>query len=345
MVGHKRSLRLHPAVVPPAAVLPWKRNAIIPTIVAAVAAVLNLVAPALSQTAATDPVDQSVRDAVLKRPDGQIARVKTEFNDIVITKWRHELTMSFRVKSSSHIETIVNLRDPDDLPLHYTRSMTTALAYPNEVRRVLMVGLGGGAISTYLARAMPELHIDTVDIDPGVIAVAREYFGLRETPRVRFFANDGRVFVRRSPHRYDLVILDAFQGASVPFHLLTREFYALLKERLTPSGVAVFNVHEGTKLYLSTLRTLSAIFPEIHLYPSGRGEMIVVAMAQAAPDAATLSRRATELQQKYGFRYALPALMEKRATMPDVASARLLTDEFAPVDLQGMIGEDGPVRN
>jgi spermidine synthase len=294
-----RSLRLYPAVVRPTSpALPWQRRAILPTMAAAVATVLSLAAPALAQTPATDPVDQSVRDAVLKRPDGQIARVKTEFNDIVISKLRHELTMSFRVKTSSHIETIVNLRDPDDLPLHYTRSMTTALAYPNEVRRVLMVGLGGGAISTYLARAMPELHIDTVDIDPGVIGVAREYFGLRETPRVRFFANDGRFFVRRAPHRYDLAILDAFQGASVPFHLLTREFYALLKDRLTPSGVAVFNVHEGTKLYLSTLRTLSVVFPEIHLYPSGRGEMIVVAMSQAAPDAATLARRAADLQQK-----------------------------------------------
>jgi spermidine synthase len=341
-----RSLRLYPAVVRPTSpALPWQRRAILPTMAAAVATVLSLAAPALAQTPATDPVDQSVRDAVLKRPDGQIARVKTEFNDIVISKLRHELTMSFRVKTSSHIETIVNLRDPDDLPLHYTRSMTTALAYPNEVRRVLMVGLGGGAISTYLARAMPELHIDTVDIDPGVIGVAREYFGLRETPRVLFSKNDGCFFVWPPPHRYDLAILDAFQGASVPFHLLTREFYALLKDRLTPSGVAVFNVHEGTKLYLSTLRTLSVVFPEIHLYPSGRGEMIVVAMSQAAPDAATLARRAADLQQKHGFRYALPALMEKRATMPDVASARLLTDEFAPVDLQGMIGDEGPVRN
>ena len=35
----------------------------------------------------------------------------------------------------------------------------------------------------------------------------------------------------------------------MPFHLLTKEFYALVKQRLTPGGAAAFNVHDGTKLY------------------------------------------------------------------------------------------------
>ena len=49
-----------------------------------------------------------------------------------------------------------------------------------------MIGLGGGSISTYLGRFMPEAAIDTVEIDPGVITAAKNYFGLRETARMRY---------------------------------------------------------------------------------------------------------------------------------------------------------------
>ena len=294
-------------------------------------------APAGEQKAPSGPVDMSVRKAMLKKPNGEVARVKTKYNDIQIAKWRDELVLSFYVRGSSHVESTVDLRDPDELPLAYTRKMTAALAYPEEPRRILMVGLGGGSISTYLARAMPELRIDAVDIDPGVIEVAKRYFGLRETEQVRFFVNDGRVFVRRASEQYDIVLMDAFLGAAVPFHLLTREFYGLLREKLSPTGVAVFNVHEGTRFYHSTLKTLASVFGAIHLYPSGRGEMIVIAMVEPPADPQTLQARAKALQETYKFRYPLPELLNRQAKAPDFSSAVLLTDEFAPVDLQGMV--------
>ena len=142
-----------------------------------------------------------------------------------------------------------------------------------------MIGLGGGSISTYYGRAMPDVHIDTVELDQRVIDVAKQYFALRETPRVRYIAADGRVFLNRSKDRYDLILLDAYRGGYVPFHLLTREFYTLVKDRLTPGGAVAFNVHDGTKLYHSTVRTLGEVFPTVDLYPSGMGEVIATLSA------------------------------------------------------------------
>src|SRR5690606_1366204 len=124
-------------------------------------------------------------------------RVETEYNDIFVTKRRAELTMAFQLKGWDYTESVVNLKDIDDLPVHYTRSMTTALAYPPEPKTMLMIGLGGGSLSTYIGRAMPEVTIENVEIDPGVIAVAKKYFGLLETPRIRFIASDGRVLLKR----------------------------------------------------------------------------------------------------------------------------------------------------
>lgn len=294
---------------------------------------------ALAQERVAGLIDEAARAELLKRADGQVARIETEYNDIFITKRRNELTMSFQLKGFDYTESVTNLRDIDDLPVAYTRAMTTALAYPNELKKILMIGLGGGSISTYLGRAMPDVTIDTVEIDPGVITAAKKYFGIRENERVKYLAMDGRVFLKRNQQKYDLILIDAFHGGYVPFHLLTQEFYALVKERLAPGGAAVFNVHDGTKLYVSTVKTLGAVFPSIALHPSGEGEVATVVTAEPIADD-VLAKRAAELQQKYAFRFALPGLLERRLPQPSLKEAELLTDDFAPVNLYDAIGRN-----
>jgi spermidine synthase len=218
--------------------------------------------------------------------------------------------------------------------------MTTALVLPETPKRILMLGLGGGSISTYLGRAMPDAVIDTVEIDPGVIAAAKKYFGIVESKRVKYFAGDGRVWLKRHRQTYDLILVDAFHGGYVPFHLLTKEFYTLVKQRLAPGGAAAFNVHDGTKLYVSTVKTLGAVFPSVQLFPSGEGEVIMVVTAQPAAGDDVLTGRAAALQQRYNFRYPLPQLFAKRIKHPPLDKAELLTDDFAPVNLYGTIGKD-----
>ena len=286
-----------------------------------------------------DLVDEKLRLDLLKRPDGQLARIETEYNDIYINKRRNALTMSFQLKGWHYTESVTNLRDPDDLPVAYTQMMTTSLIYPRELRRILMIGLGGGSISTYLGRAMPDAEIDTVEIDPGVIDVARKFFGIKDSPRVRYLDGDGRVFLTRNKKQYDLILIDAFHGGYVPFHLLTREFYTLVKQRLAPGGAAAFNVHDGTKLYASTLLTLGDVFKTIDLYPSGEGEISVVATDETL-NAETLAQKASALRNDHSFRYALPTLLAKRRTDAKTQSVKgeLITDDFAPVDLYGASG-------
>ena len=64
------------------------------------------------------------------RKDGQIAHIESEYNDIYIGKRRTELTMSFQLKGWDYTESVTNLKDPDDLPLKYTRNMTLGVIYP-----------------------------------------------------------------------------------------------------------------------------------------------------------------------------------------------------------------------
>jgi predicted membrane-bound spermidine synthase len=300
--------------------------------------ILALAAPAAR---ADGLIDEGIRAAMLARPIGRVAHIETEYNDVFITRRGKELVMSFQVKGWDYTESITNLLDPDDLPLRYAQVMTIATVYPETPKRILMLGLGGGSISTYLGRFMPEAAITTVEIDPGVITAAKTYFGLRESERMRYRAGDGRVFLNRSSELYDLILLDAYRGGYVPFHLLTREFYALVKQRLAPGGGAAFNVHDGSKLYASTVKTLAEIFPGLDLYPTGVGEVIAVATtAPLAKD--TLEGRAAALQERHGFRFPLPQILQRRMDNPrsQAASGDVITDDFAPADVYDVIGKD-----
>jgi spermidine synthase len=301
---------------------------------------LCLAALAATEARAEDLIDPAIRAAMLKRADGRIAHIETEYNDIFISKRRNELTLAFQLKGFDYTESIANLADPDDLPVRYTQIMTLGVAYPPEVKNILMIGLGGGSISSYLGRFMPDAAIDTVEIDAGVITAAKTYFGMKETARVRYLEGDGRVFLNRHKRTYDLILVDAFHGGYVPFHLLTKEFYTLLRQRLAPGGAVAFNVHDGTKLYASTLLTLRTVFPSVHLYPSGTGEVTAIVTADAAPEAQALVGRARALQEKFGFRFPLPSLLERRNDKANTTqTGELLTDDFAPVNVYDTMGE------
>jgi spermidine synthase len=315
----------------------FERRAYAVLVIAALAA---LTAPA---GRAESLIDEGIRAAMLGRPNGRLAHIETEYNDVFITKRQNQLVMSFQVKGWDYTESVANLLDPDDLPLRYAQVMTIATIYPETPQKILMLGLGGGSISTYLGRFMPEALITTVEIDPGVITAAKTYFGLRETERMRYRAGDGRVFLTRNSGLYDLILLDAYRGGYVPFHLLTREFYTLVKARLAPGGAAAFNVHDGTKLYASTVKTLGEVFPALDLYPTALGEVIAVATTSAL-DKDTLERRAATLQAHHGFRFALPQILQRRLDRPQAeahaAKGDVITDDFAPADVYDVMGKD-----
>jgi spermidine synthase len=305
-------------------------------LVALAALALSMVGPPVPSLA-EGLVDESVRAQMLKHANGRVAHVETEYNDIFITKRGSQLSLSTRFKGASYIESVVDLKDPDELPVPYTQIMSVALTYPEQPKRILMIGLGAGSISTYLGRAMPEAQIDVVELDPGLVGAARKYFGLRENDKVRFIESDGRVYLNRHKESYDLILLDAYREAGVPFHLLTREFYTLVKERLAPGGAAAFNINGGTKLYASTLVTLRAVFASVDVYPEfedrDEAQVIAVATPAPAPSTDTLQRRAGTLQETHKFRYPLIRLVRNRVENRNVAQGELLTDDFAPVNL------------
>ncbi|HEY7678217.1 MAG TPA: fused MFS/spermidine synthase [Candidatus Methylomirabilis sp.] len=238
--------------------------------------------------------------------------------------------------------------DPALLKLIYSHYMSLAFAFRPDPTDAAVVGLGGGSLPKAYHKAFPNLRIDAVEIDPEVLRAAAAYFALQQDPRLQVHVQDGRLFFLKTDRRYDLVFLDAYNSDTVPFHLVTREFYREVKTRLKPDGVVAANLISGvvgdrSKLFRSIYKTLSESFAEVYVFPvrwfgdeipAGVINVILVATdARPRLTSDEIARRAallgtkilspTELREK--------ALHLLRDPVP-VADVPVLTDDYAPVD-------------
>ena len=128
----------------------------------------------------------------------------------------------------------VDLADPAHLEFDYMRWMRIILRAAR-ARRVLHVGGGACALPRALAAEDPDGRQEVCEVDPEVLALAREHFGLRRTPGMRVRVAEGRGFVAgQARGSWDAIAIDAFIAATIPRRLITLQ--AL--DRRGPGGAA-----------------------------------------------------------------------------------------------------------
>jgi spermidine synthase len=303
----------------------------------------SLLSMPASPLSAEELFDPQIRADLLKHKDGLIAHTETAYNDIFVSKVKTLLKMSFQWKGWYFYESAVNLVDGDDLPMLYARVVGLAAVYPQDIKRVLVLGLGGGAVPLYLARSLPDATVDSVEVDPGVIEDAKKYFGLRETERFHLIESDGRIYLNRHSEKYDIIVLDAFSGSYIPFHMMTKEFYQLVRDHLAPHGVVAINILPSVKLYDSNVRTLKLVFDNLDFFDSGdptvdETNVIVFGRSDAASEDQQ-RQQAAAAQQRYKFHFDLSQLIAaRRIPAPKAANGEVFTDDFAPVNVYDALG-------
>jgi len=233
-------------------------------------------------------------------------------------------------------QSVVKLGDPDHLELAYARVLPMAFVFVENPRSALVIGLGGGTIPSFLRKRFPQMRIDAVDIDPGVVEVAKSHFGFREDERMRAHVEDGRRFVETTPERYDLIFLDGFGTDSVPPHLTTREFLASVQRILTPEGAVIGNLwgRDVNRLYDSMVKTYRDVFPGIRVIDViGSGNKILIAMrSETRLSDWDVVNRAQAVTRKLRLRNDLTEVAERNLRLPgnDGVEGRLLTDTPVP---------------
>jgi len=161
---------------------------------------------------------------------------------------------------------------PSALALPYTRFFRLGPGFRPNPRRALVLGGGAFSYPRDLLRYSPETLVDVVELDPGVTRVAREYFGLRDDPRLRIYHEDGRSFINRDGPVYDAVFLDVFWGRAIPFQLATVEAASRIRARLSADGVLVVNVISAIdgpagQFLRAERATLRRVFPQVLVFP------------------------------------------------------------------------------
>jgi spermidine synthase len=177
-----------------------------------------------------------------------------------------------------------------------------------------------------------------------VIALARRYFGLREDARLRVVERDGRIFLRATREAYDVIMIDAYRGTFVPFHLTTREFFAIVKRKLAPGGVMVQNVSPEVLRPNDMIATIRSAFANVDQYIAD-GSVVLVAYDGPAKTAAQLTARATALQTAHRLRYPLGPMLAGRRANVTGQGGQVLTDNFAPVEFMRGIQQNNSRRN
>lgn len=226
----------------------------------------------------------------------------SEFAPIVVFEQYGERCMNFVSIQTPGRHTCYDLDDPDKLVFEYTRMMASALLAKSDPESILIIGLGGASLSIALHKVLPDTVIDSVEIDPAVVRVAKRFFGYETGPRQRVFVQDGRAFVEQAVkdgRRYDIVMLDAFDADYIPAHLLTTEFLQLVRNALTPTGIVVANSLTRSTMYDRESATYAAVFGDFYnLRTRLGGNRVIIAAAGDLPTKSELKRNAKALAQR-----------------------------------------------
>ena len=105
-----------------------------------------------------------------------------------------------------------------------------------------VIGLGSGTLAAY---GRPQDKYTFFEINPLVISYARTQFTfLKDSPaNVHIIQGDARLSLeRRDTELFDVLVIDAFSGDSIPTHLLTREAFVLYLDHLSSNGLLAVHV-------------------------------------------------------------------------------------------------------
>ncbi len=217
----------------------------------------------------------------------------------------------------------------------YTNVLDVAKRFFDHPGRMLLIGLGGGAVAE--SYAADGWQVDAVEIDPAVTRVAREHFGLAPREAAVHHA-DGRRYLTTSAETFDVIILDAYGSSSIPFHLVTREAFALAAQHLSRDGLLAINVQcvgWDTPIVRSIAATLAQSFDNVLALPMAEppnslGNLILFAanrpleLSEIREPEVPLDRASPEYDRFHAW---------ENRFKPDTRGAPVLTDDLNPSDL------------
>jgi spermidine synthase len=228
--------------------------------------------------------------------------------------------------------------DSDEPVLHYSRFYHLMRFLKPDFQRTLMIGGAGFTFPREYLSTYPQATIDVVEIDPRMTDIARNYFRLKDDPRLRIIHEDGRAFLNRAPATgYDVVLVDAFSSLfNVPYQLTTIEAVRHIDRVVGDNGVVLVNVGSAingpaSQFLHAEMKTYQSVFPYVQAFkvisdkPDDQLQNVILAACKSD----CFDHEASDAQ--------ITDLLTHRYTEPIQLNLPLLTDDLAPVEYYGSI--------
>lgn len=215
----------------------------------------------------------------------------------------------------------------------YVHVLDIAKAMFQEPGEMLLIGLGGGSVVKSFRR--DGWTVEAVEIDPEVTEVAYRHFGLFPV-EAEVHAMDARQYFILNDKKFPFVIMDAFGSSSIPFHLVTKEAFELIRSRMSEHGILAMNIEAvgwDDQIVKSLSATLNQVFDHIVILPIAEppdqiGNLVLLA-----------SNRSLELPEelpvphdRFSAEYNRAHAWDNRFTVrPEWGP--VLTDDLNPVDI------------
>ncbi len=242
------------------------------------------------------------------------------------------------------IHSYVSLDNPLHVEYEYERIYAEVFRWlytADAPLKTLSIGGGGYTFPRYMEAVYPRAQIDVVEIDPEVTRVVYEYLGLPKTTRIKTVNTDGRWFVMNCRDRYDVILTDAFNDLSIPYHLTTVEFLRQLKSILTDDGILMSNIIDNFQkgdFLPSFIRTLQEVFGKknVSLFsvsPDFNNLRISTFIVIASKGGLDMKEFDAWLKDKLGEK--AKSVLVSDSLMDELLSKRkaiVLSDDYAPVD-------------
>ncbi|MBO5789353.1 MAG: fused MFS/spermidine synthase [Clostridia bacterium] len=201
---------------------------------------------------------------------------------------------------------------------------------------VLILGTGSGTYATHCVSYFDDVTVEGVEIDQKIIDLAYSDFMMPE--EVISHTEDGRAFIDRTDKKYDLILVDAYQDITIPFHMSSVEFFTSVKNHLTEGGVMVVNMNMQSdkpgsiNQYLT--ETITHVFADGDAFsyqcPNGN-RLLFVADHDRMKDNLVQSRSQFWNKPFYDYTFSI-----YNNAQPATKGDHILTDDKAPVELLGM---------
>ena len=210
---------------------------------------------------------------------------------------------------STTIQSSMNLDHPVELVLSYSHVMMAWLLFVEQYpKHITQIGLGGGAFVRWIDAYLPNTRQTVVEINPQVIAVARNLFELPfEDEYFEIVEADGAQYIKTVRSGTDVLLVDSFDGEQIVDDLVSEVFFEDCHRALSEDGVLVTNWWSGDKRYQRFVESLLGVFEGrvLEVPAESHGNVAVMAFRQSPKELNLnhLSKRADKLSERCGLNF------------------------------------------